>query len=151
MEPTQERSEPDSEAKRRSATLARLDELLVWYRRQAKLEAWSYRLLKVVSISAAAAVSVLAAASGPSMLVASLGAVVVVSEGIQALFQFHTNSVSFAKTKEVLRREQALYDAKAGSYARAKNPDRLLAERVEAMAASELDAWVETQLDEKAK
>ncbi len=140
-----------SEDGRRAATIARLTELTDWYGKHARLENWSYKGLKVVSISAAAVVTVLAAASGPAMLVASLGAVVVVTEGVQALFQFHTNSVAFSKTKQELRREEALYRAMAGPYARTKDPDRLLAERIEAMAASDLDAWVETQLDEKAK
>ncbi len=132
------------DAKRRAATEARLTSLLDWYTKHARREAWCYRGLKVVAITAAAAVSVLATTGVPTLAIASLGALVVVVEGIQQLFQFHTNSISYATTKEVLKREKALYDAGAGAYASvegAADADRVLAERIEAAASKELDAW----------
>ena len=50
-----------------------------------------------------------------------------------------------ATAGEVLKRERALYHAGAGPYARTDDPDRLLAERTERVAAVELDTWVESQ------
>ena len=141
--------EHDDEA-RRAATVTRLEFLIDWYRRHAEQERWAYRVLKVLSIGTAAAVSVSAAASTPPVVTASLGALIVVFEGIQSVFHLHADSVSFAQTKELLIREKALYDARAGSYARSSHPDRLLAVQVERIAAAELSAWVDKQSDEKA-
>ncbi len=141
--------EPD-DAARRAATAKRLDFLIEWYRRHAEQERLAYRVLKVLSIGTAAAVSVSAAASSPPVVTATLGAIIVVFEGVQSVFHLHADSVSFAQTKELLIREKALFDARAGSYARSANPDRLLAVQVERIAAAELSAWVDKQSDEKA-
>lgn len=132
---------------RRAATEARLSGLLEWYGRHARWDAWSYRGLKVVTITAAAAISVLATADVPALAIAALGAVVVVLEGLQQLFQFHTNAITFATAKEILKREKALYDARAGAYApdSGRDPDRVLAERIEEVAAKDLEAWTEAQ------
>ena len=78
-------------------------------------------------------------------MVAGLGALVVVVQGLQEVFQFQANWVTFGRTKEQLKRELALYQADAGPYARTTDPERLLAERTEAVAATELDTWAESQ------
>ena len=150
MESNTEPPESGQEIKR-AATLKRLAEQIEWYTKEAKRDGALYGSLKVVSIASAATVSVLAAGSGPPLVVAGLGAVVVVAEGIQAVFQLHTNSVTFGKTKEVLKREEALYRARAKPYAGVRDPDRMLAERIEAIAALELDAWFDSRLKETTK
>jgi hypothetical protein len=149
MEPTEERAEPERRPSPGDATLERLDYLIDWYRSHAQRERWAHKGLKIVSISAAAAVPVLVAVSGEAWAVASLGAIVVVVEALQELFQWQTNAVAFARTKELLIREQALYRAEAGRYEKAKDPERLLAVRIEALVAEELDAWVAGQLAER--
>ncbi len=144
-------AEPDHDDEaRRAATMKRLDFLIDWYRRHAEQERLVYRVLKVLSIGTAAAVSVSAAASNPQVVTATLGALIVVFETIQSVFHLHADSVSYAQTKELLIREKALYDARAGGYARSSNPDRYLAEQVERIAAAELSSWVDKQTDEKA-
>ena len=106
---------------------------------------WGLKTCKLVSVVMAAAVAVLAAASSPPLLVAGLGAVIVVAQGTQEVFQFQSFWINSGRTKEALKRERALYLAAAGPYARSDNPDRLLAERTEAVSTAELDTWVESQ------
>ena len=141
-------AEGDDVGVRREQTLARLAEQIDWYERSARRNNFGHKTCKIVAIISAAAVTVLAAASMPALLVASLGAVVVAVQGIQEVVQFQANWINSGRAKEALKRERALYMADAGPYARANNPDRMLAERTEAVASMELDSWTESQLSE---
>ena len=135
----------DDLARRRADVLARLGRQIDWYERVARQNNVGNKVCKVVGISTAAAVAVLAAAGSAAVLVAGLGAIVVIAQGVQEVFQFQANWVNFGRTKELLKRELALYQAAAGPYARTSDPERLLAERTETVAATELDTWVESQ------
>ena len=79
--------------------------------------------IKVVQIVSAAAIPVLAATSLPTWVAGGLGALIVVLESIQQLFQFHSNWTHYRSTSEALKHEKYLYLAHAGSYATAANPD----------------------------
>lgn len=129
----------------------RLDWLICWYEREARRKNVAHKALRVTSIVAAAAIPVLAAASAQPVFGAILGGSVVALEAIQELFQFQRNHVTFATTKEALKRERALYLAAAGPYRRSntQEPDRLLAERVETLVAVETAGWADLQLGDK--
>jgi hypothetical protein len=125
----------------------RLDEQIAWYdRRSATAKRWYYRL-KVSQIVIAAAIPVAAAADAPALVAAVLGALIVVLEGIQQLFQFHANWTTYRSTCEALKHEKYLYSATAGPYAEAPDPDARLAERVEGLVSQEHAAWTSTQQD----
>ena len=138
-------SPDDAGGARRKETLARLADQIAWYESSARFNNWGLKVAKLVSVVTAAAVAVLAAAASPPLVVASLGAVIVVAQGVQEVFQFQAFWINSGRTKEALKRERALYIADAGPYAQTDNPDRLLAERTEAITASELATWVESQ------
>ena len=141
---------PGSEdAARRADILARLERQIDWYERVARQNNVGNKTCKIVAITGAAAIAVLAAAGSDAKVVAGLGALVVVAQGVQEVFQFQANWVNFGRTKEQLKRELALYQADAGPYARTRDPARLLAERTETVAATELDTWVESQRGEQ--
>ena len=127
----------------RDAVMERLADQIAWYEREAARNNALYKVLRVASIGAAAAIPVLTAAQAPTVWAAFLGSTVVALEGVQGLFKFHANWVSFAATKEALKRERALFLAGADRYARTLEPLRVLAERSEALAARETDAWAE--------
>jgi hypothetical protein len=74
-----------------------------WYERAATRNRVSYQALKVVAIVFGAAVAVLAAADAPAAITAGLAASVVVLEGIQQVFQFHPNWITYRATAETLR------------------------------------------------
>jgi hypothetical protein len=125
----------------------RLDEQISWYdRRSATAKRW-YLRLKVTQIVIAAAIPVAAAADAPSIVPAVLGALIVVFEGIQQLFQFHSNWTTYRSTCEALKHEKYLYSAGAGPYAEAPDRDARLAERVEGLVSQEHAAWTSTQQD----
>jgi hypothetical protein len=123
----------------------RLDEQIDWYdRRSASAKRW-YLRLKVSQIVIAAAIPVSAAADAPSIVAAVLGALIVVLEGFQQLFQFQQNWISYRATAEALKHEKFLFTSGAGPYSDAVRPDALLAERVEGLVSQEHAAWTSSQ------
>jgi hypothetical protein len=118
----------------------RLDSQLDWYDTKARHSQLWYLVLKVAQIIVAAAIPVLAAAGASAAVAGGLGAVVVVLEGIQQLFQFQQNWTRYRSTAEALKREKYLFLAGADPYSGpAREP--LLATRVEALVSAETSAW----------
>ena len=135
-----------------SPVTKRLDDQIDWYDRKSALnKRWYYRL-KVFQILVAAAIPVIqigvakdGSATALAYMVGAMGALVVVVEGLQQLFQFHNSWTSYRSTCERLKHEKFLYEATAGPYAAAARPDALLAERVEGLVSQEHAAWVGEQ------
>ncbi len=100
----------------------------------------------MLQIVVAAAIPVVAALGAAAAVAGSLGAVIVVVEGLQQLFQYQQKWVGYRATAEALKHEKFLYLSNAGPY-RADDPEALLAERVEARVPTEHAAWVNEQLE----
>jgi hypothetical protein len=130
-------------------TLERLDKQIRWYDIHSGRQRRSFYSLKFMTIVAAAAIPLLAAILSNQHLnqivTSSLGALIVVSEGIQQLFQLQTNWILYRSTCEGLKREKYLYLGTAGSYAASQNPHSLLAERIESLISQELAGWTSSQ------
>jgi hypothetical protein len=132
-------------------TEARLDSQIKWYdERSASNKRW-YEGLKATEIVAAAAVPVSVAVYSTAWLAATLGALVVVLEGILQLKQFHSTWLTYRSTCEALKHEKYLYLAKAGPYASVPDPHALLATRIEETVSRENAKWVGTQSQEPSK
>jgi hypothetical protein len=134
-----------AEAQPTTASWQRLEEQIAWYSRGARRNKRHYQRIKVVQIVAAAAIPVLAATDLPTGVAGSLGALIVILESIQQLFQFHSNWTHYRSTAEALKHEKFLYLAQAGSYANATKPDALLAERIESRVSQEHASWASEQ------
>ena len=128
-----------------SASWQRLEEQIGWYSRGARRNKRHYLRIKVVQIVSAAAIPVLAATSLPTWVAGGLGALIVVLESIQQLFQFHSNWTHYRSTSEGLKHEKYLYLASAGAYSKAADPGALLAERVEGRVSQEHATWASEQ------
>jgi hypothetical protein len=127
----------------------RLEEQLAWYSSKSKHNKRWFQSLKVAQIVFAAAIPVVAAAGASAAVAGALGAVVVVQEGLQQLFQFQQNWITYRSTAEALKHERFLYLAGAGPYAGAERPEAALAERIEGLVSQEHAAWAETQRPER--
>lgn len=125
----------------------RLEDQLDWYEAKSQHHKRWYQWLKVAQIVIAAAIPVVAAAGASATVAGALGAVVVVLEGLQQLFQFQQNWISYRVTAEALKREKFLYLAAAGPYEGAELPQALLARRVERVVSQEYGAWADSQRD----
>ena len=125
-------------------TWERLEDQLAWYDRKSTTARRAYTHLKVVELVVAAAVPVAAGLGAYAVVTASLGAVVVILEGVQHLYQWHDNYVRYRSTAEALKQEKSLYTAHAGPYRRGPDRHRLLAERLEQVLGHEHTRWTET-------
>jgi Protein of unknown function (DUF4231) len=123
----------------------RLEDQLAWYEKKAQHHKRWFQSLKVGQIVVAAAIPAVAAVGASVGVAGALGAVVVVMEGLQQLFQFQQNWIAYRGTAESLKHEKFLYLASAGPYAGPDGRDRLLAERVEGLVSQEHSAWAEVQ------
>ena len=125
----------------------RLEDQLAWYERKSASNKLWYQAVKVAQIVVAAAIPVAAAAGASTTVAGALGGVVVVLEGLQQLFQFQQNWISYRVTAGALERERALCLARAGPYEGAERPESVLARRVERIVSQEYGAWAESQRD----
>jgi hypothetical protein len=136
---------PDAAAERHALVVERLEDQLHWFDNRAKRNRYLYQGLKVSQILLAAAVPVLSGANASAALVGSLGAAIVSLEGIQQLFQFHRNWVLYRSSAESLRRENHLFRAGVGHYAKATDPVGQLAQHVENLVSRNQIHWLAQQ------
>lgn len=132
-----------------NSTRERLEERIKWYDRKSITNQYFYKIGKIFEVIAAALIPVISGFPtffpNSSIITASLGALIVVLESLQGLFQFHSNWISYRSTCEGLRHEKYLWLAKAGDYAGKDDPDRLLADRIEVLIYAENAKWISIQ------
>jgi uncharacterized protein DUF4231 len=123
-------------------TWTRLEDQLRWYDRKSQAAQHAFKRVKVAQLVLAAGVPVAVATSAPGVVTAMLGALVVVLEGVQQLYQWQTNWVLYRSTHEALSHEKFLYLAQSGPYSGVER-HRVLAERVEGLVSQEHAKWTE--------
>ena len=123
-------------------TTDRLDDQIGWYDRKSISNQRMYKLFKVTTVVLAAAIPLLAAFGTPALFLAILGAIIAIVEGLQSLYQFQSNWLSYRATCEELKHEKYLFLAKAGPYLKAENAIASLAERSESLISRENAKWV---------
>jgi hypothetical protein len=119
-----------------------------WYGAGARGNHSRYVALKTTQIILAAAIPVVAVAAAGVTLqwtTAILGALVGIIEGILQLGQYQQNWLLYRATREALKREDFLHEAKAGPYATATDADTLYVERADAIISGENTRWITSQ------
>ncbi len=98
--------------------------------------------LKALQIVLAGTIPILAllnpSASRPAVN-GVLGALIVIIEGFQHSFQFEQYWMRYRRCAHELEREVSLHAARAGRYAGAHEPDKTLAEQIEALLSRHYD------------
>lgn len=84
-----------------------------------------YQVTRIVSLTAAAAVTVCAGLSAPPWVTASLGALIVVLEGLQQLFQWHENWIAYRQAAETMRQHAIDFVSGVAPYDSTDSNDRL--------------------------
>lgn len=115
-----------------------------WYGRAATRTRLSYQVLKVAVLVMGAAVTVLAATRASSALTAALAASVVVLEGVQQLFQFQSNWITYRRTAETMRQQAFMYVAQVGPYADTETRRERLADFMSEITTTENAGWTNT-------
>lgn len=129
----------------------RLEDQITWYDRKSMGAQRAYKWTKYFTISAAAAIPILALFE-LSAVVAVVGALIAVFEGFNQINQWQHNWITYRATCEALRHEKYTYIERADPY----NDDdsvrvrKLLVERVESLISTEHSKWIAVQ-DEAAK
>src|SRR5713226_2366701 len=124
-------------------TTARLDDQINWYDRESRRAQRMFKMLKAVTIIAAAGVPIVGQFIPHNTIVVSiLGGVVIVVESIQQMNQYQQLWITYRATAESLKHEKYLHAAGAGPYVETENADRLLAERLESLVSQEHARWV---------
>jgi hypothetical protein len=130
----------------KSPAWQRLESQISWYGRKSAYNQRQFKAVKVGQIVVAALVPVLAATEGaPRWALGALGAVVLILEGFQQLFQYQQNWITYRSTCEALKHEKFLFLEGAGPYARTRRKTTLLAERVEGLVSQEHARWTSGQ------
>ena len=115
-----------------------------WYDKAATRTRLTYQVIKMAALVAGAAVTLLAAISAPAAVTAGVAAVIVIVEGAQQMFQFHSNWISYRGSAELLRQQAFLYVAEVKPYAdHATRRDRLAAV-LKAITTKEKTHWSAT-------
>jgi len=123
-------------------TMKRLEDQILWYDHESTSNQRWFKNLKVVEIIVAAFIPFLAGIGTMPILIGGAGVLIVVLEGFQQLFQFNKNWMSYRSTCESLRHEKYLWLAKSGPYLNTKNPDVVLADRIESLISREHSSWI---------
>ncbi len=127
-----------------SPTQDRLEDQINWYDRNSGSNQRWFKRLKVAQIASGALIAFCTTFRHGllSYLPGILGVFVIVLEGLQGLYQYQHNWITYRTMSEQLKREKYLWLAKAGPYASADHPDVLLAERIEDLISREQSSWV---------
>lgn len=126
-------------------TFRRLEDQISWYDKKSVSNQHWNRGLKILEIILAAFIPFLAGFKVNLLVTGGAGVSIVVLEGMQQLFQFHNNWINYRSTCENLKHEKYLWLAKAGPYLNAKNPDAVLADRIESLISQEHAKWIAGQ------
>ncbi len=137
--------EPPNEALRNSVAWLELERSFLFFHRSAGANRLAYLALRTIVLVAGAMVPIVALATSRQVVVAGLGALIVVAEGVAQLTQVHDHWVRYRHTAEALRREAIAFASSAGGYGRGDLRDnQRLATRILDLAAQENAAWEET-------
>ncbi len=112
-----------------------------WFSRAATQNRIAYQTLKILSLLLAAAVTVLAATGAPSVLTACVGAGIVVAEGTQQLFKFHTNWLRYRVVTETLREHALFFVAHLAPYDDDRTARDRLARLLRSVIEDERKQW----------
>lgn len=126
-------------------TIKRLEDQIDWYDKKSNLNQQFFHWLKIIEIVIAAFIPFLSGINAPAILTGGAGVLIVMLEGLQHLFQFQHNWISYRSTCENLRHEKYLWLAKAGPYSNIENPEVILADRVESLTSQEHAKWIAGQ------
>ena len=136
--------EPDDSGYRR------LEDQISWYDRKSGEAQKLYKWTKYFTIGASALIPILALFSWTGV-VAALGALIAVFEGINQVNQWQHNWITYRATCEALRHEKYTFMERADPYDLGeREAKKLLVERVESLISTEHSKWIAIQ-DEAAK
>jgi hypothetical protein len=95
------------------------------YSHGARTNRVAYQTARILSLTAAASVTVSAGLSAAPWVTASLGGLIVVLEGLQQLFQWHENWIAYRQATETMRQHAIDFVSGVAPYDSTDGSDRL--------------------------
>jgi hypothetical protein len=116
-----------------------------WYKKGARRDRLRYGVMEIVALTGSAAIPVAAAAHLDSVVIAALGALVLIATGIRTTFGMHENWVEHSQIGYAIEREAALFLHSSPPY---DGPDavRGLVARVETLADEGGQQWARRRI-----
>lgn len=132
----------------------RLEDQIQWYDEKSGQAQKNYKCTKYFTIFASATIPILAIIGSENVqyLIALLGSLIAIFEGINQVNQWQHNWITYRSTCEALRHEKYTYIERADPYdiENDKEARKLLVERVESLISTEHSKWIAVQ-DEAAE
>lgn len=123
---------------------SRVDDQIHWYDRKSQRAQCWFKWLRGVEIVAASAIPVIAGFSKEpfpgALVIAILGALIVVIAGTVSLNQFQENWIEYRTTCESLKHEKFLYLTKSEPF-HIEEPFHLFVQRIESLISKENSSW----------
>jgi hypothetical protein len=140
-------TEADQQAADTDSGYPRLEQQIDWYDGRSRRAQLLYKGSRISSLMLTASIPLLAPRGMDGTLIAVIGALVLVIEGIQQINQWQLNWITYRATCESLRHEKFAYLGRAGNYRDMDDTEahRALVDRVESMVSSEHSKWFSRQ------
>ncbi len=125
----------------------RVEHQITWYDRKSLSNQRAFKALRIIEITAAAAIPLLAGQvdTGDTRLkwvVGLLGSAVAIVAGLLSLYRLQENWIEYRVTCEALKHEKFLYLSRVEPYA-VPNPFPLFVQRVESLISKEHSNWAQ--------
>ena len=132
----------------------RLEDQINWYDKKSTKCQKYYKWHKVIEITAAALIPILAAQSSSfkavAIIISILGSAIVVIEGLVNLGKYHENWIEYRSVSETLKQEKYMYLTQSGVYKTSKEDAfELLVERIESVISKENVNWANLHSNKK--
>lgn len=131
----------------------RLDDQIQWYDNKSQHHQKWYKKLKILELGAGFLIPIFTTLK-PSYFeawISALSGLILLSEGLIALYSHQSNWIDYRRTSKLLKHEKFMHSTGTGVYSNEENPFKLLVERVETLISSENINWANMETNRKEK
>lgn len=128
----------------------RLTDQIDWYDNKSAIMKQRYLFWKSVTFTSGACMPFMVAISISKWFTGLLGVVVVISESVLSVFNYHDLWVEYRKNTEMLQKELVMFQTRTGVYRESDFPFADLVERSETLISNENINWANLTKNDKA-
>lgn len=131
----------------------RVNDQIDWYDKKSIESQRKYKVYKGITIITSALIPILSFTNLPSQgtqyLIATLGAVIAISEGLISLNKYSENWIRYRSICETLKQEKYMYKNESGVYSEEDSNFSFFVERIETIISQENVNWASLNKDHK--
>jgi hypothetical protein len=130
----------------------RLESQITWYDNKSSSNKWKFLTLRVVEITAAAIIPLLAgfSSAAPSIpiVIGVIGIIIALCAGLTSLFDFQEHWIEYRTTTESLKKEKFMFLTRTAPYG-GNDAFTLLVQRAETLISKENTNWAQYMMKPK--